>query len=251
MEEVTFKIEKWNWEIGDKAKQSHSWTDALVSLVSTAKERVLGRKEGSRLLTGGAEIGPSEVVAWAKHLKTEEGKRDFSLVESWLHPLSSKTLAKKSAEEVANAAADILKESLKEAPEGGLLYVPLIIGGEGLFEPHHLVWVTADLEMKRVEYYDPKGTGLENQESASYRLVTGVIAGLLRVSGFKRVRENLFRHQKDIHNCGVFGMFYMDKRRNESFITFIQHKDWDMQDERRLMAGLIQSHGGSETLMNF
>lgn len=243
---VQFQFSGLGKRVAYEGERSHHWYDKMYSVFATAMAYVKGRndpevktiRETAELVKKWKQVGPSAVIGWASYLRRERPEgRPFMVVESWIHPLASGTLAKnETVEEVRDQAYEELQDQFDKAPHKGLLFVPLIIG-QGLLEVHHIVWVTADLKTKQVEYYDPKGIELAEND-AKHRLVLGVIAALMYVSGFKEVVQNPVRHQYDINNCGVLGMGYLSRRRrkDKTFADFCLGKGADLGEIRTWMA---------------
>ena len=237
------------------AKRSHHWYDPLYALFATATAYVRSRNDPQvetmastdKLAKKWKQVGPSTVIAWAHYLLSERPeKRQFTMVENWIFPHASAALVNgRTAEEVRDAAIPVLKGEFERAPKGGLLFVPLIIG-QGLIEVRHIVWVAADLQIKPIEYYDPKGIELETDEKGQvlankddkHRLVAGVMAALMFVSGYNEAVQNPVRHQYDINNCGVLGMGYLSRRRrtDKPFAKFVLGKEADLGEIRAWMA---------------
>ena len=274
MEEVQFKFREWDERIQLGEEFTHDGTDGLYSLFATATATLISWNEPemkgldaetAKLVVRGAQVGPSTLLGWAECLKAEQGdKRPFEMVNRWLFQKTSRKLAEsKTAKEVAEKAQKFLEEEFKEVPENGLLFVPLIIIGRGLFERDHVVWVAADRQTEQLEYYDSKGIALKTDRKGwvlankdlKHRLVTGVLWALMAVTGYKEVIQNPIRHQFDIHNCGPLGMVYMDERRGKTFKKFIVRSYDNLITVRRLMAERMlvakQSNGGPKTLMDF
>jgi hypothetical protein len=252
-----------NNDVQYRAEQSHHWYDTIYSILATLVAYLKGcsdveafKKEHEvqeltpgthKLVQRGKRVGPSAVTEFKTVLKGLEG-RDFAMIQAFLDPSASASLlVEGTAEKIRDKVAKFVG---KELPEGGLVFLPLIVG-HGLLESEHIVWVTADLKEKRIAYFDPKGNELETDDNGKvvvdkdnkHRLVAGAIAALMETTEIETVVQNPVRLQYDIHGCGIHGMKLMTilTREGMTFEKYIMGGEVNIAANRVSMAEAIVS----------
>lgn len=192
------------------------------------------------LSKAGTQLGERALYAY---LATQTG--DFQVLSGFTKGPTSAALAVNPEKQVA----DSLRMELRGVnSSANLLFVPIVLHTDlSVFESRHIVWVTVDREKKQIEYYDPKGISYQSTAPKS-RVIGAVIQGLrshLNIHDF-RVVENRHQHQRDIHNCGVFGLKYAKARINGTpFGSFNRTWSGDIETTRRQMAQELRNHGPS------
>lgn len=106
--------------------------------------------------------------------------------------------------------------SQEELRSKGITFIPFCVVIKGI--RNHIVGGGIDLSKNRLEFFDPKGATIADHKGSqlyhSDQALSLFIQGLLSTYGNEdtQIIQNTHRHQRDIHNCGIYVSNYIKRR---------------------------------------
>lgn len=106
--------------------------------------------------------------------------------------------------------------SKEELQSKGITFIPFCVVVKGI--RNHIVGGGIDLSNNRLEFFDPKGVTIAGHKGSqlyhSSQALSLFIQELLEAYGNKdtQIIQNTHRHQRDIHNCGIYVSNYIKRR---------------------------------------
>jgi len=192
-----------------------------------------------RKLSGTEELGSNAVNIYAEFLKKESP--NLNIVTDFLFP---RMFDGNSLKAILNG----IKDSNDEKP----VYIPLILESSYNSIPFiyrytsdHLVILVIDPKEKSIEYYNPQGGEIKDEN----RKVLGpdikaneLLKKMESIFPEFKVKSNPTKHQTDSTNCGTHVCYFMKLRQKKSFDQICSKEKIDILKERKEMAKDIKRY---------
>lgn len=198
----TSSVEQARWEKKDEGVGPSNLVK-LCSVIVTIATWVFGRDVNDAMGNKGKQIGGIQFTNYIGNLKNKE--KNFEFISDYV----SGKLEYEDRLKINNQIRAALEKN-SEKP----IFIPLVLGSNGLIEAAHIVALVIDPKNKKIEYFDSKGVIAGNRlmDKEEHTMGAFLKEATADLDYSYEIVQNKITQQFDVHNCGAFVACYAKNR---------------------------------------